>query len=99
MKVTQVVFADSKYNYVTDVSPLVNNEAIRRYFLGQFFEMFDGSEQKVIAVRFKYNVVSGSFAGESGYLDPFAKCVVLPMLHTKDGNRLGVAMTQLEQVI
>lgn len=99
MKVAQIIFADDKYNYNTSVNPECSNEDIVKYFKGQLLEMKDETMQRVIKVRFKYKVVAGSFAGEIGFLDPFEKFAFLPVLRVEGGNRLAVAMSQLEQVI
>lgn len=99
MKIVEIVFSNDEYNYITTASTYSENETIRNYFLNQLLTMGDGSQQKVIKVRFKYNVVSGSFVGQSGFLDPFQKWAFMPMLRIANGNQLGVAMSQLQQVV
>lgn len=98
-KVALVMFKNSHYNYVTDINSLCSNADIINYFLGAELEMNDGTLQKVINVKLKYRVISGSFAGEIGFINPLIKPAFLPMLQTENGNLLAVTMNQLEQVI
>jgi hypothetical protein len=99
MKKVQIIFANDEYNYVTSVNNNASNQQIKDYFVGQFLTMSDGTEQQVLKVRFKYNVIAGSFIGQSGFLDPFQKWAFMPMLRIENGNQLAVSMSQLEQVV
>ena len=46
MKTVKVIFADPKYNYKTDCSPLASHESIKKYFVGKFFDVGTYSDYK-----------------------------------------------------
>lgn len=94
MKKVHVLFADRDYDYFTTVNPEVSNESINFYFKDNLF-----NGQQCIGVEFEYRVVSGSFVGEVGRLNPFKKWAFLPLLTVASGNKLAVTMDQLEQIL
>lgn len=101
MKPIQVIFKNPVFNFCTDCNPSASNESIKRYFLDNSFNVGTGEDhrEQPIQVRFLHDIISGSFAGERGYISLSGKANPLVHAHTAKGEVFAVTKKQIKQVV